>query len=329
VGHEFAMSIPKPVIALIVLAIVAGAWWLLWPAPKQPAWLGYVEAETLYIAAPVAGRLADRSVERGASVAAGAPLFSLDPESTDADVARQTAEVAAARAGASDLTENRQRPAEVDVSRAAEAAAAAALTKAAHDFDRIAKLHARGFASRSQLDAVRAARDGAAAQLAQTRAQIRSGEISAGRSGQIQAGQAQVAGAQAALRGQLQRRREIAPLAPSRGVVEQTYYNVGEWVPANAPVVSILPDDKRKLRFYVPQDRIAGLRPGASVAFTCDGCGDERKAKISYIAPRAEFTPPVIYSERARAKLVFLVEALLPVSDKPLPPGLPVAVIPQ
>jgi HlyD family secretion protein len=37
----------------------------------------------------------------------------------------------------------------------------------------------------------------------------------------------------------------------------------------------------------------------------------------------------VIYSEKARAKLVFLVEALLPASDKPLPPGLPVEVVPQ
>ena len=112
-------------------------------------------------------------------------------------------------------------------------------------------------------------------------------------------------------------------------MVEQTFYNPGEWVPANSPVVSVLPDGKRKLRFYVPQDKVAGLKPGMSVTFSCDGCGDPRQAKISYIAPRAEFTPPVIYSERARAKLVFLVEAALPASDKPLPPGLPVEVVPQ
>jgi HlyD family secretion protein len=66
-----------------------------------------------------------------------------------------------------------------------------------------------------------------------------------------------------------------------------------------------------------------------TVTYSCDGCGAARQAKISYIAPRAEFTPPVIYSERARAKLVFLVEAALPVEAKPLPPGLPVEVVPQ
>lgn len=322
-------AIPKPVIGLAVLGLVGTAAWFFWPEPEPANWLGYVEAETMYIGAPVAGRLAARPVERGMKVVPGAPLFSLDTESTDAETARLAAQVEAARAGAADLTDTRQRQPEIDMSRANEAAAAAALTKASHDFDRIAALHARGFASRAQLDAARAARDGASAQLAQTRAAIRAGQISAGRSEQIRAGEAQIAAAQAAVRGQAQRRREIAPGAPAKGIVEQTYYNVGEWVPANAPVVSVLPDDRRKLRFYVPQERIAALQVGTTVRFSCDGCGDPREAKVSYIAPRAEFTPPVIYSERARAKLVFLVEAMLPASDNPLPPGLPVAVEPR
>ena len=53
------------------------------------------------------------------------------------------------------------------------------------------------------------------------------------------------------------------------------------------------------------------------------------QAKISYISPRAEFTPPVIYSEKARSKLVFMVEAILPEGTKPLPLGLPVEIAPQ
>lgn len=320
---------PKRVIALAVVATLGGAYWYVTRPDPNANWLGYVEAETLYVAAPVSGRLAERPVERGATVAAGTVLFSLDPESTDADTARAEAEVAAFQAEAANLTTARQRRAELDVSRAAEAGAAAQLTKAQHDFRRVAALNARGFASRSQLDAARAARDAAAAQLAQTRAQIASGQLSTGRSEQVAAARAQIAGAEAALRGQRQRRREIAPVSPTKGVVEQTFYNPGEWVPANSPVVSVLPDARRKLRFYVPQERLAGIRPGATISYTCDGCGGTRQARVSYISPRAEFTPPVIYSEGARSKLVFQVEALLPPSDKPLPPGLPVEVIPQ
>ncbi len=322
-------NIPKPLIAAVLLAIVAAAAWYFWPKPEPERWLGYVEAETLYIGAPTSGRLASRAVDRGGRVVAGESLFSLDPQTSDADTARLQAQVTAARADAANLANIRQRPAELDVSRAGEAAAAAQLTKAQSDFSRMSALAARGFASRAQLDAARAARDSAQALMAQSRAQYRSGELSSGRSEQIAAAQAQIAGAEAALRGQKARRSDIAPVSPAKGIVEQTYYNVGEWVPANAPVVSLLPDDRRKLRFFVPQDRIAGLKPGAIMRFTCDGCPGDQQARISYIAPRSEYTPPVIYSERARAKLVFLVEAALAASDMPLPPGLPVAVVPQ
>jgi len=320
---------PKPVIALALLAMLAAGGWYVTRPNAEANWLGYVEAETEYVAAPVSGRLAARMVERGASVVQGAVLFTLDPESTDAQTAQLEAQVSAAQAQQADLAQARQRAPELAVSRAAEAAAQAQLTKAQADFNRVSALSARGFASRAQLDAARAARDGAAASLAQTRAQIASGELAAGRVAQIAAAGANLAGAEAALRGQRQRRREIAPLSPSKGVVEQTFYNPGEWVPANAPVVSVLPDDRRKVRFYVPENRIAALRPGATIHYSCDGCGPAREAKISYIAPRAEFSPPVIYSEHARAKLVFMVEALLPASDKPLPPGLPVEVAAQ
>lgn len=320
---------PKPLIAVVALGAAGAAAWYFLHEPESANWLGYVEAETMYVAAPVSGRLAARPVERGVSVVAGTVLFSLDPESTDAEAARAEAQLAAARAQVSDLGAARQRQAELDVSRAAEAAAQAALTKAQHDFSRVSALAARGFASRAQLDAARAARDGASANLAQTRAQIRSGELTAGRAGQQAAAGAEVAWAEAALRGQRQRQREIAPVSPARGIVEQTFFNPGEWVPANAPVVSVLPDDKRKLRFFVPQDRISYLRQGAAVSYTCDGCGGWQQARISFIAPRAEYSPPVIYSEKARAKLVFMVEALLPAAGKPLPPGLPIEVQPQ
>ncbi len=321
-------AIPKPAIAATVFVILGGAAWYYWPATKGEQWLGYVEAETSYIAAPVSGRLAARPVERGARVVAGADLFTLDPESTDADTARAEAQVEAASAQAADLADPRQRAPELAAARAGAARAAAQLARARNDFDRVAALAERGFASRAQLDAARAARDAALAELNAAQAQVAAGEMSAGRAAQQQAARAEVAGAAASLRAQRQRQREIAPVAPEAGVIEQTFYNPGEWVPANAPVVALLPDARRKLRFYVPQDRIAAVKLGATIRYACDGCAADSTARISFIAPRAEFTPPVIYSENARAKLVFLVEAMLPPGRQPLPPGLPVAVTP-
>lgn len=321
--------LPRPLLAILAVGVLAAIAWLVFRRPAgNERWLGYIEGETLYIGAPQAGRLASRPAERGARVAAGDALFALEATIAEAETSRVAAEVDSARAQAADLATARQRQAEIDVWRANERSAAAQLVKAQRDLERQNALVGEGISSRAQVDAARAARDSAQATLDQARAQIRSGELSAGRTGQIRAAQAGVAGAEAALRGQRQRRADIAPLSPVTGMIEQTFYNPGEWVPANAPVVAVLPDDKRKLRFYVPEQRIASLRMGATITFTCDGCGGERQAKVSYIAPRAEFTPPVIYSERARAKLVFLVEAMPAPGGRTLPPGLPVEVTP-
>jgi len=320
------MSLRQRLPILVLLAVLCGA--AIWYFTRQTApdpWLGYVEGEALYVAAPVSGTLASRPVERGGRVSAGATLFALDPRTADASAAQAAAQVAGAEASLNDLGAARERKPEIDVARAAEASARAQLVKAEADYRRFADLAGKGFASRTQLDAARAARDSAAASVAQAQAQQRSGALTVGRSAQQAAAAAQVQGAKAALAAEARRRQEIAPVSAVSGQVEQTYFNPGEWVPANQPVVSIIPDDKRKIRFFVPQDRVAGMKIGQAVRFTCDGCGAERTATVRFIAPRAEYTPPVIYSEHARAKLVFMVEAMLP-PDKPLPLGLPVAV---
>lgn len=321
------MKVPLPLV-IVAGVVVAGsaAALLLAPRGDGDGWLGYVEGEAVYVAAPVAGTLALRPVERGGHVAPGQLLFALDPRTADAEAAQAAAQVAGAQAQASDLSGQRERAPEIDVARAAEASARAQLAKAEADYRRFSALAGKGFASRTQLDAARAARDTAAASVAQAQAQQRSGELSVGRAAQQAAAAASVTGARAALSAQERRKQEIAPVAVAAGQVEQTYYNPGEWVVANQPVVSIIPDNKRKIRFFVPQERLAALKPGQVVRFTCDGCGGTRSATIRFIAPRAEFTPPVIYSDHARSKLVFMVEAALPV-DQPLPLGLPVSVV--
>jgi HlyD family secretion protein len=120
---------------------------------------------------------------------------------------------------------------------------------------------------------------------------------------------------------------QLAPPAPEAGLVEEVYFQPGEWVAANQPVVSLLPDRRIKVRFYVPEAEVARYRPGKSVRFSCDGCAGDLSAKISYVSPRPEFTPPIIYSRDSRDRMVFMVEAL-PGRPAELRPGQPVDVVP-
>ena len=317
-----------PLAAIGIAVLAALIWWAFGRDEGPEPWLGYVEGEAIEVAAPVSGQLAALNVQRGGQVTAGQPLFALNAATTEAELKRLRAQLASAQAQRDDLAKARQRPAELDIARAQQAAARAEVTRTAREYQRIATLAQRGFATKSQLDAARAAADGARASLSQAQASEASGEL-AGRVDQIAAADAQIAAAQAAIAAQSRRGEEIAPLAPAGGLVEQTYFNPGEWVPANTPVVRLLPPGRVKIRFYAPQAAVAGLKPGSKVTVTCDGCGGPVAATVRYVAPQAEFTPPVIYSERARAKLVFLVEAYPDSGIERFRPGLPVEVQPQ
>ena len=151
-------------------------------------------------------------------------------------------------------------------------------------------------------------------------------EIHQARRAQIAAARAQESQARGGEREVAIRIGQLAPPAPSAARVEEVFYRPGEWVAANQPVVSLLPDDRVKIRFFVPEQQVARYRPGGTVRFSCDGCAGGA-AKISYVSPRPEFTPPIIFSRDSRDRLVFLVEAF-PTRPARLMPGLPVDVEP-
>ena len=115
--------------------------------------------------------------------------------------------------------------------------------------------------------------------------------------------------------------------APAAGQIADTYFRVGEWVAPGQPVVSLLPGGAVKARFFVGETEVATLAAGQPVSIRCDGCGAPIAARISRIATQAEFTPPVIYSNAQRARLVFMVEARPQDADAArLRPGQPLDV---
>jgi len=117
--------------------------------------------------------------------------------------------------------------------------------------------------------------------------------------------------------------------APAAGVVADVLARPGETIPAGGPVVSLLPPENILVRFFVPEALLAKVHSGDKVALRCDGCPADLAATISFISPQAEYTPPVIYSEASRAKLVYMVEARPPPAEAALiNPGQPIAVRP-
>lgn len=292
-------------------------------APAPPVVQGYVEGEYLRIAAPVAGTLADLPVARGQTVAAGMPLFAIDRTAALAERDRLAAALAQAEAQAADLAKGK-RAEDMAVIAAQKRQAEAALRYSETDLARRKALAERRVGALEDLQSAQAAYDRDRARLAEVVAQEAVAALGA-RPDQIAAAEQAAAMARAALAQQDRRLAEMAPVAPVAARVEDTLYNVGEWVPAGSPVVSLLPPERVKLVLFVPEPLVSRVTPGARVDVRCDGCPAGLTARVRFVASQAEYTPPVIYSITTRAKLVFRVEAV-PDTPAALAPGLPVDV---
>jgi len=146
------------------------------------------------------------------------------------------------------------------------------------------------------------------------------------RSDYLQA-QANYKSAQAALAQAQWTHQQKTMVAPVTALVFDTYYLPGELVPAGSPVLSLLAPQDIKIIFYVTEPQLSSLQPGQTVQVNCDHCQQTINAKISFISPQAEYTPPVIYSNDTRAKLVYRIEALPALKDaQKMHPGQPVDV---
>jgi HlyD family secretion protein len=129
------------------------------------------------------------------------------------------------------------------------------------------------------------------------------------RADQIAAAEANVRALESALakaEWDLAQKRQSAGQA---GLIFDTLYREGEWVGAGKPVVVLLPPPNIKVRAFVPQTRVGTIQAGQEVRVFVDGVTEPFVGRVTFISPQAEYTPPVIYSQQSRSKLVFMIEA--------------------
>ncbi|WP_228098311.1 HlyD family secretion protein [Chitinilyticum piscinae] len=288
------------------------------------AWQGYVEGEFVAIASPQSGQLDALLVQKGQRVTASQPLFVLNAVRERSQLEQAQQQWLAARAQLADLEQGKRAP-EVAEVEARLAQALADAERAKQVLKRNEALYREGGVSGQQLDDARnlaAVSDG---QVKQQQSALQVARLAA-RTDQIRAQSALVAAASAAATQATWQLEQTAQRAPQDALVSDTLYRAGDWVAAGQPVLRLLPPRNVKLRFFIGAEALARLPVGASVGARCDGC-QPFAAQVSWVAPGPEFTPPVIYSNEQRHKLVWLVEAQ-PASGiaMALHPGQPVTV---
>ncbi len=287
---------------------------------------GYLEGDFIYVAAPLSGQLEKLAVVKGSRVAAGAPLFTLEHASELAAQRQAADQLLAAEARLADAQKG-ARPTELATleARLAQARSAAELSQldlarqknlydtrvlAVSDYDRARLTHERNLAAVEEL----------ATQLATARL--------GGRTDALAAAAADVSAATAAKEKTDWAVAQKSQAAPRAALVYDTLFREGEFAAAGTPVVSLLPAENIKVRFFVPEAGFAALTAGAAVRIAITGRPAPLAARISYLSPSPEYTPPILYNRENRSKLVFMVEAVFTdaTTAADLHPGQPVDV---
>jgi HlyD family secretion protein len=315
-------------LAVAVSAGIGGWWWAAHRPPPPVIWQGYADADYVKIGPTQQGLLTSLAVARGDEVAAGAPLFTQDGTEDRAALDQAIRQSAQAEEQLANLQAG-GKPTEILQAEANLADARSTAIRVQADLQRGESLLRNGDATKQSVDQLRADDrssrakvEAAEAALAQFRApQGREREIKA-QADAVEAAKAAVAMAQ----WRLDQRQVPAPIG---GRVADVLARPGETVAAGAPVVSLLPPGNILVRFFVAEKDLAGIRRGDPVGLACDRCPKDLAAEISFVSPQAEYTPPLIYSESSRGKLVYLIEAR-PRPDQAtlLNPGEPIEVRP-
>ena len=295
---------------------------------REPAgWQGYLEGEFIYVAAPLGGRLEKLSVAKGARATAGAPLFALEAVSELATQREAAGRLAQAQARLEDLRKG-ARPSELAALEARLNQTRAATELSQLDLARQETMFKTGVVPAADFDRARLTHERNLRAITELDAQLATARLGA-RSDAIAAAEADASAAAAAKERADWAVAQKTQAAPRAALVYDTLFREGEFVVAGQPVVALLPPENLKVRFFVAEPELAALKIGAPVRVALSGRA-ALDARVSYVSPRPEYTPPVLYNRENRAKLVFLVEAVFAeaAAAGELHPGQPADVTP-
>jgi len=323
-------------LALLALVAIAAAGCREQAPTDRVRVSGHVEADDVQVAAEVGGRVIELNVAEGDRVAAGQVIARLDTRDAELTIARLRAERAQADAqlrlllAGSRPEDIRQADAQVTAAEADIRAAEAELANAQADLDRYEALLAANAGSRKARDDAQARRDVARDRVAAARQRARAtaegaARLKAGaRREEIEAARARVAAVDAQIATYQKAIDDAVVKAPAAGVVTTKLVNAGEIVAPRAPLVVMTDLDHAWGEVFVDEPLVPRLALGQPATLYTDAGGEGLPGKVTFISPKAEFTPRNVQTAEERSRLVYRIKVTVDNSKGVLKPGMPV-----
>jgi HlyD family secretion protein len=296
---------------------------------------GSVEATEVQVAPEVGGRIVELRVAEGDRVQAGAVIATLDTKDTELQIGRARAERAAAAAqlhlfeAGARVEDVRQAEAQVDASTSEIAAIDVEIASAQMDLDRFDSLLKANAGSQKQRDDAKARVDLARERkrAAEERVRVARTTLDRVRAGarkeELEGARARVATVDAQLAVLEKGLRDAQVTAPTGGVVTQKLVEAGEIVAPRTPLVVVTDLDRAWANVFVPEPVVPRLKLGQAATVRTDA-GSTVPGTVTFISPRAEFTPRNVQTADERSKLVYRVKVTVDNSAGVLKQGMPV-----
>ena len=319
-------------------AVAAGAVTACGPSqpPDRVRASGTVEATEVQVSSKVGGRLLELRVAEGDRVERNQAVAQLDVTDTElalrraeADRAQADAQLRLLQAGAR-AEDVRQAEAQVKGADADFAAAREDVAAAEADFTRFDTLLKANSGSQKQRDDAATRRDVARARLAGAEERVRAArEVllrlkSGARPQEIDAARARVTAAEAQIATLRQAVTDAHVETPVAGIVTQKLADVGEILAPRTPIVTVTDLDHAWANIYVNEPLIPRIRLGQDVTLFTDAGGAGLTGKITYVSPKAEFTPRNVQTAEERSKLVYRLKVSVDNRKGTLKQGMPV-----
>lgn len=112
--------------------------------------------------------------------------------------------------------------------------------------------------------------------------------------------------------------------APIDGIVFDTFYAPGEWVPPGRAIVGLYRPDDLWITFFVTSKQFARIKLGQKLKAHCSGCLFSQTISVEFISPVPDYGGVLLTSKRDEG-LMFRVKAR-PENPKLFKPGQPISV---
>ena len=271
---------------VLALAVLAGGAYYIYQ--HRPAGLpagfasgnGRLEATEVDVATKIAGRLAELGPREGDWVESGSVVGRLDADDLRAQLRAAEAQVVQAQKA-------------VDETRAGVRKSKADATLAGKTLKRSEELVGRGFISRNKLDSDQTGMEGARAGMAQAPSGGAEPEAA------VATAQARVDSLRATL-------NDTSLKAPISGRVLYRLAEAGEVLAAGGKALTLVDLSDMYMTVYLPTDKAGQVALGAEARIVLDALAEQAiPATVSFVAPKAQFTPREVETRSEREKLMF------------------------